>query len=276
MNLHVRQWLASLRQLLIRKLRPGRTPEELMEVIRRAEAVHSDEQRNLLVQMMAFHDMRIREIMVSRSEIHALSAEASLADAENALIEAGVNRMPVIEGDLDHVLGIIHLRDVIAERRKPQPLPLAALLRPCLFASELEQVSGLLAEMKDKSCHFAMIQDEYGGIAGLVTLTDLVREIVGEIGESGQVEEGECRAESDGSYIVQARMHIDEFSEATGCRIPDGDYDTVAGWLTTRLGRIPHAGETVEVDRHRIQVLQADPRRVIRLRIRPAAGTKEA
>lgn len=270
MSLNMSDWLQSLRRALIRRLRPGRTTDELMQVLARAEAVQSDEQRNMLIQMMQFHDMRIREIMVSRSEIHALNADADLVTAEKALIECGVNRMPVIDGDLDHVLGIIHIRDVVAERLKSSEKKAADLLRPCLRASELEQVSGLLAEMKEKSCHIAIVQDEYGGVAGLVTLSDLVREIVGEVGESGQEEEAECQPEADGSFTVQGRMHIDEFSEATGLDIPEGDYDTVAGWITTRLGRIPRAGESLRVDRHRIQILQADPRRVQKLRIFPA------
>ncbi len=267
MNLYPSHWLGSLRRLLIERLRPGRDTEELLDVLARAEAVQSDEQRNMLAQLVEFHDTRIREIMVSRSEIHDLAADASLAEAEKALIDCGVNRMPVIEGDLDHVLGVIHIRDIIAARLQAKEPPLINLLRPCLHASELEQVSGLLAEMKEKACHIAMVQDEYGGIAGLITLSDLVREIFGEIGESGHEEEAECQALDDGSYLVLARMHIDEFCEATGISVTEGDYDTVAGWITARLGRIPRHGESVHIGSCMIHILQADPRRISRVRI---------
>ncbi len=267
MNASPSQWLSHLRRLFIEHLRPGRDTEELLNVLARAEAIQSDEQRNMLVQLVEFHDTRIREIMVSRSEIHDIPANASLAEAEKALIDCGVNRIPVIDGDLDHVLGVIHIRDVIAARMQSKPPSLSNLLRPCLYASELEQVSGLLAEMKEKSCHIAMVQDEYGGIAGLITLSDLVREVFGEIGESGQEEEAECQALDDGSFAVLTRMHIDEFCEATGASVSEGDYDTVAGWITARLGRIPRAGETVSIGSCKVHILQADPRRISKVRI---------
>jgi len=267
MSLYPEQWLRKMRQVLIGRLRPGHDTEELLGILSRAEAIRSDVQRSMLEQLLEFQDTRIREVMVSRSEIHALPGNASLAEAEKALINHGVNRMPVIEGDLDHVLGIVHLRDVIAARIQNEQPALTSMLRPCLRASELEQLAGLLEEMKEKSCHLAIVHDEYGGTAGLVTLSDLMREIVGEINESGEEEEAECRTLDDGSYEVLARMHIDEFCEATGARVKEGDYDTVAGWITTRLGRIPGSNESVRIDKHMIHILRADPRRISKVRI---------
>jgi len=267
MSLYPEQWLRRLRQTLIERLRPGHDMPELLGILARAEAILSDDQRNMLEHLLEFQDTRIREIMVSRSEIHAIPANASLAEAEKALLDCGVNRMPVIDGDLDHVLGVVHLRDVIAPRMQHQQPTLSSLLRPCLRASELEQLAGLLAEMKEKSCHFAIVHDEYGGTAGLVTLSDLMREIVGEISESGEGEEPECKPLADGSFDVLARMHIDEFCEATGAKVKEGDYDTVAGWITTRLGRIPRIDESVRIDKHLIQIVRADPRRISKVRI---------
>jgi len=261
------RWLRALRALLIERLRPGRDEEELLTVISRAEMVQSDEQRSMLEQLVEFHDKRVREVMLPRSEIHAINADAALSDAEAVMIESGVSRLLVFEEDLDHVLGVIHARDVLEAGKQDQPPALTTMLRPCLRALELEQVSSLLSEMREHSCHIAIVLDEYGGTAGLVTLSDLMREIVGEIGEDGEEEEGECQLLADGSYLVLARMHIEELGEALNIQLPQGDYDTVGGWITTRLGRIPPVGETVNLGRFQIQILEADPRRISKIRL---------
>ena len=263
----LQQWLGGLRKLLIAYLRPGRDEQELLAVINRAEAVQSDDQRNMLTQLVEMHDMRVRELMVPRSEIHAVAADTPLPDVERAMIEKGVSRMPVMDGDIDHVLGVVHVRDVVMARLKNETPALTTLLRPCLRVLELEQVSGLLAEMREQSCRIAMVLDEYGGTAGLITLPDLLREITGEIGEDGQAEAAELKALGDGAYKVQARMHIEDLAEALGIALPEGDYDTVGGWLTAHLGRIPHGGEQISLQGLQIQVLDADPRRISAVRI---------
>jgi len=270
----IQKWTGRCRKLLIEYLRPGRDESELLSVIRRAEAVLSDDQRSMLEQLIEMHDMRVRELMVPRSEIHAVSVQDSLADIEKTMIEKGVSRMPVMEGDIDHVLGIVHVRDIVLARIKGGNPALTTLLRPCLRVLELEQVSGLLSEMREHSCQIAMVLDEYGGTAGFITLPDLVREITGEIGEDGEEEEGELHELGDGSYLVQARMHIEELGEALNMQLPEGDYDTVGGWLTAHLGRIPHNGEQISLEGLQIHVVEADPRRISRVRIQRQSDKK--
>lgn len=261
----IQRWLHRIREYLIRHLRPGRDEGELLAVLGRAEAVQSDEQRSMLEQMVAFNDTRVREVMIPRSEIHAVAKEASLAEVENMLIEHGVSRLPVMDGDIDHVLGVIHTKDVLAARVRGETLSLKNVLRPCLRVLEQEKVSGLLEEMRDDACHIAMVLDEYGGTAGLVTLSDLLDEIVGEIGDG--VEEEECQLLPDGGYLVLALMHIEELCEALDIELPQGDYDTVGGWLTSRLARIPKVGEVVTLDGLQVHVLEAEPRRIIKIRV---------
>jgi len=273
MNL-IQKWTGRCRKLLIEYLRPGRDEDELLSVIGRAEAVLSDDQRSMLEQLIEMHDMRVRELMVPRSEIHAVSVDATLADVEKTMLEKGVSRMPVMEGDIDHVLGIVHVRDIVMARIKGKNPALTTLLRPCLRVLELEQVSGLLSEMREHSCQIAMVLDEYGGTAGFITLPDLVREITGEIGEDGEAEEGELHPLNDGSFLVQARMHIEELAEALDMQLPQGDYDTVGGWLTAHLGRIPHTGEQISLEGLQIQVVDADPRRINRVRIQRQSRQK--
>lgn len=267
MNSVFRNWVQALRKLLIERLRPGRDEQELLAVIGRAEAIQSDEQRCMLEQLVEFHDKRVREVMIPRSEIHAIAADTTLPETEKIMIESGVSRLLVTQNDLDHVLGVIHARDIIEAGKQGETLTMTNMLRPCLRVLELEQVSSLLSEMREHSCHIAIVLDEYGGTAGLVTLSDLLREIVGEIGEDGEEEEEECQLLADGSYLVQARMHIEELGEALNMHLPEGDYDTVGGWITTRLGRIPPSGETIELGRFHIQIMEADPRRISKIRL---------
>lgn len=274
MSSTIQRWLYRVREALIQRLRPGRDDEELLAILGRAEAVQSDEQRSMLEQVVTFNDTRVREVMVPRSEIHAVNVDATLADVEVALIEHGVSRLPVMESDIDHVLGVVHTQDVLAARVRGESPALSAILRPCLRVLEMEQVPGLLEEMKEHACHIAIVLDEYGGTAGLVTLSDLLDEIVGEIGEEGEEEEGECQLLVDGSYLVLARMHIEELGDELGHELPQGDYDTVGGWLTSRLARIPKSGEVVKLDGYQIHILEADPRRITKVRLQSLKDIK--
>jgi len=175
----IQDWMHSLRKLLIDRLRPGRDEQELLAVLGRAEAVQSDDQRSMLERMVELHDMRVREVMVPRSEIHAVAADTSLADIEKAMLEKGVSRMPVMEGDIDHVLGVVHVRDVVAARINGESPELKTLLRPCLRVLELEQVSGLLSEMREHSCQIAIVLDEAPGEkAQDVVVKDTFRELI--------------------------------------------------------------------------------------------------
>ncbi|OIO71210.1 MAG: ion transporter [Zetaproteobacteria bacterium CG1_02_53_45] len=263
----IQKWMGIWRTSLIEHMRPGRDEAELLAVLGRAEAIQSDEQRSMFEQMIVFNDTRVREVMVPRSQIHTVTADTPLADVERSLIENGVSRLPVTEGDIDHILGVVHAQDVVAARINGNQVSLTSLMRPCLRVLELEQVSGLLSEMKEESCHIAMVLDEYGGTAGLVTLSDLLEEIVGEINEANEADSSEFYALTDGSYMVQASMHIEELSEELGVQLPQGDYDTVAGWIITRLGRIPKTGESVKLSGFQIHVLEADPRRISKVRL---------
>ncbi len=255
------------RKRLLHWLRPGRTVEELLEMIGRAEAVRSDEQRNMLQGMVEFHETRVREVMIPRSDIHAVGIDADFAEVERRMVESGVNRLPVMDGDIDHVLGAIHASDLVAWHVQGGTGELKDFVRRCLRVSELEKVSGLLTEMKRESVHMAIVHDEYGGTAGLVTLSDLLTEIVGEIDESRDVAEIECVQQDDGSYIVMGRMLVEELADELDMTLPEGDFDTVAGLVTAELGRIPRRGESIRLHGLQFVVLQSDARRILKLRV---------
>ncbi|MFQ5582469.1 MAG: hemolysin family protein [Mariprofundaceae bacterium] len=273
MKAMIDRFLERLRSMLIERLRPGRDEAELLSMLGRAEAVQSDEHRRMLEQLVEFHDMRVRELMIPRSEIHAVAADMSMHEAEQAFMDSGVTRLPVMVGDLDHIQGVVYVWDVFAARVEAEDRLLTDMMRPCLKVSELEQVSGLLTEMKQKATHIAIVLDEYGGTAGLVTLSDLLTEIVGAMDEAGAgAEDAECERLENGSYLVQARMHVEELAEEIGCKLPEGDFDTVAGLITSELGRIPLKGERMQIAGLDMEVMQADPRRVLKVLILPTAN----
>ncbi len=264
--------MSSIRQTLRKKLldwlRPGESEEELLHLVQRAEFIQSDEQRRMLIQAVEFHDTRVREIMTPRSEIHAIDISITLEDLEQEMLRATSTRLPVMDGNLDNIVGVVHLWDLFSLKIRGAEIKLSELIRPCTKISELQRVAGLLSEMRESS-HIAVVQDEFGGTAGVVTLSDLLEEIVGSIDEDNNEEEAELVRLEDGSLEVMARIHIEDLAEALDLELPEGDFDTVAGLITHELGRIPVAGEKIKVAALDMNILEADPRRITRVRILP-------
>jgi len=257
------------RKRLIERLRPGRDEDELLEIIGNAEAVQSDEHRSMLENLVMFRDVRVRELMVPRSEIIALDMDTSLHDTMKLISGTRFSKIPVYEGDLDHIIGMVHAWDVFTASAGGEQ-QLQEFLSPCLSAPETELVLGLLSRMKREGVHIAVVTDEYGGTGGLVTLFDLLTEIVGSMDEAGETAHGEeCARQQDGSLIVHGRTHVEDVEDVLGCKLPEGDYDTVAGLVISLCGRIPRRGERLELAGLCIDILEAEPRRVLRLHILP-------
>lgn len=261
-----------LRTRILAQLRPGRDEDELLALIGRAEAVRSDDHRRMLESLVMFRDVRVRELMVPRSEIVALKANISLKEALKKIAENDYSRLPVYVDNLDHIKGVIHARDVFPAWIEGKKKQLSDLIRPCLKVPESQLALGLLDRMKEQGAHLAMVMDEYGGTGGLVTLTDLLTEIVGSMDEVGEAcESGECVRDDDGGYVVAGRMHVEDLEGVLDRPLPEGDYDTVGGLVTSLCGRIPDQGERIEVAGLTVRVLAAEPRRVLKLHITPMA-----
>lgn len=262
------RWRRHWRRRLLRRLRPGREIKELLSIISRAEAVQSEEHRSMLERLVEFSDLRVRELMVPRTDIQAVELGSSLAKVVECLMTSGRSRLPVYAGDLDHIQGLVYAWEVFAAQIKGKSAPLSDFLRPCLTVPETQLVMGLLSRMRQSGCHVAIALDEYGGTAGLVTLTDLLREIVGPLVEEGDEGDGsECEPQPDGSFIVLARMHIEDLEDVLGRPLPSGEFDTVGGLITHELGRIPVRGEQLTVAGMDVRILAAEPRRVLKVRI---------
>ncbi|OIQ02578.1 MAG: ion transporter [Zetaproteobacteria bacterium CG06_land_8_20_14_3_00_59_53] len=258
------------RKQMIEKLRPGRDEEELLAVIGNAEAIQSDEHRSMLENLVWFIDVRVRELMVPRLEIFALDKAATLDEAVQVIAGKTFSKLPVYDGDLDHIVGMVHAWDIFAAKIRGERKQLQEFLSPCLTAPESELVLGLLSRMKREGVHIAIVTDEYGGTGGLVTLSDLLTEIVGSMDEAGEAANGEeCARQPDGSLIVHGRTHVEDVEDELGIKLPEGDYDTVAGLVVSLCGRIPRRGEHLELAGLDFDILEAEPRRVLRLRIHP-------
>lgn len=254
-----------LRTLTLQWLRPGANKEELMEMLSHAEAIQSDEQRRMFEDVIEFRETRVREIMVPRSDIKAIDINDDLATAEAALLKYHVNKLVVMEDDLDHIHGSIYIWDILNAHQNPEHSNISDLVKPCVKVSELERVPGLLNKMKVDS-HIAIVLDEFGGTSGLITLSDLLEEIVGDIG-GGESNQQEC-IRTDYGWDVMARIHTEDLAEQLNLELPQGDYDTFAGLITTELGRIPVRGERLLVAGMDIHIKEADPRKIIRVLIK--------
>ena len=214
----------------------------------------------------------VREIMTPRVDVVSLPAAASIPHARRAALEAGHSRFPVYGETIDHIVGILHVRDLLRAWDEGWREPgIGGLVRPALFVPETRTVAEVLAEMRTRA-HVALVVDEYGGFAGMVTLEDLLEEIVGDIRDEHEREEPSIRSDENGAWLMSGLTHAEELERVFGVDLGERDYDTVGGFVTSALGRVPAAGETFTNRGLAVEIVEADPRRVWRVRVKPAGG----
>ncbi len=259
---------------------PFALPEELIAL---ADAAVEDEiiepaERDLIESVIEFGGTIVREVMVPRTDMTTVERDMSAEDALEISSVVGFSRVPVVGDNIDDVVGLAYVKDLIrAELDNQAAQPVDALMRQAHFVPETKKVAELLKEMQHDKFHMAIVVDEYGGVAGLVTLEDLIEELVGEIVDEYDVEEALVERLVDGSLRVDARIPIDELNDLGTLSLPEGDWDTVGGLVFDVFGRVPGPGEICEVDRYRLKVERVQGRRitrvlVTRLEIREAGG----
>src|ERR1700675_3179242 len=278
--------LSRLRTLLrlIRRPRGPRGSAETMDALIAAAALEdltpiTPQERFLIGNILKVHNRNAADVMVPRVDIVALDVEQPFAELVKCMVENGHSRVPIYRESLDDVIGFVHVKDVLAPVADRRPAKLSRLLRKALFVAPSLPILDLLVQMRQGRTHIAMVVDEFGGIDGLVTIEDLIEEIVGEIEDEHDVADGPRLAERpDGSIIADARLPIEALEEQHGTRLrPAGDeeaVDTLGGLVFMLAGRVPKRGEVIaHPDGIEFEVLDADPRRVKRLRVRglPAA-----
>ncbi|MCH8236952.1 MAG: HlyC/CorC family transporter [Proteobacteria bacterium] len=248
------------------------TLEELIEEREEAEIPIDDDERNMLANILELRGRTIHDVMIPRADIVAVGRDTPLAKLIDTLTKEGHSRLPVFGENLDDAVGMVHIKDVLAWRGQDPEFSLANIQRKILFVSPAMQVLELLLEMRTKRTHMALVVDEFGGVDGLVTIEDLVEEIVGEIEDEHDLNpEPQLTPNADGGFTADARVTIEAFEKALGKAIPDAkreDIDTLGGLVFSLAGRVPIRGELI---RHpsglEFEVLDADPRRIKSLRL---------
>ncbi|MGE5268420.1 MAG: hemolysin family protein [Thiohalocapsa sp.] len=273
--------LSRLRTLLrlLRRPRGPRDSRDTVDALVSVAELEGDtpitpQERFLIGNILKVHERCAADVMVPRVDIIALDVDQPFAEVVKCMVEQGHSRVPVYRETLDDVIGFIHVKDVLAPVADRRPTRLERLLRKTLFVAPSVPILDLLVQMRQAHTHIAMVVDEFGGIDGLVTIEDLIEEIVGEIEDEHDVAEAPMLIErGDGSLIADARLPIEALEEQQGFRLRlDGDeepVDTLGGLVFTLAGRVPKRGEVIaHPEGIEFEVLEADPRRVKRLRVR--------
>ncbi len=271
-------WLLSRSTNLVVRLlggdpRAGReamTEEELHDLVAGHQALSADE-RQIVGEVFDAGKRQVREVLVPRTEVEFMAASTPLARAAEMAAVSPYSRFPVYQESYDDVIGFIHVRDLINPKLAGSSKQVGDVCRPVKLLPTSKRVLSALSEMRRDRAHLAIVVDEYGGTAGIVTLEDLVEELVGEIRDEYDVEPGPRRL-LGGEIEVDGLLNLDEFAEETGVGLPEGPYETVAGYVLASLGQLPGVGDSVEFDGRRLTVTEMDGRRISRVRVGPSAA----
>ena len=239
--------------------------------------ISQEEGRELLQSVVDFTETVVREVMTPRPDIVAVRADATQQDLRTLFREQQYSRMPVYRDNLDNIVGIVFVKDLVALPPNAEP-PLTTLMRAAYFVPESKRVSELLKDMQRRQAQMAIVVDEYGGTAGLVSVEDLLEEIVGEIRDEYDVESETVVEEEDGTFVFSGKVSVDEVMDRLGVAIEREGFETVGGYLLSHLGRMPYVGERFEVDGLDVEVLEVERRRITKVRLRrrePAAVEDE-
>lgn len=227
------------------------------------------EDGKLLRSVVDFGDTLVREVMTPRPDVVAISAESTIAQLQVLLREQEYSRLPVYRDNLDNILGVVVVKDLLHRAGLTPESSVTSVMRPAQFVPETKRVADLLREFQRQRFQLAIVVDEYGGIAGLVTVEDLLEELVGEIRDEYDQEAEPIVEEADGAVVFSAKVAIEDMTERLGITIEDEGFETVGGFVLSRAGRVPQVGERLEADGVVIEVLEAERRRIHKVRVRP-------
>jgi CBS domain containing-hemolysin-like protein len=255
---------------------PAGRPDQMSHPPDSVDAESADQNR-LLRSVVNFGETLVREVMTPRPDIVAIEADQTIADLRRLVQEQEYSRLPVFTENLDNILGIVVVKDLIQRTDVPDDGHLVReVMRPAAFVPETKRVVDLLREFQQTRFQLALVVDEYGGTAGLVTVEDVLEELVGEIRDEYDLEAEPIVREAGDTFVFSGKVGIGEMAERLGVEIEDGDFETVGGFVLARVGRVPAVGERFELDGLDVAILEAERRRIHKVRVRrltaPAAG----
>lgn len=248
------------------------TEADLQEMIDASElgGIIDEEEGDMLQSILELNDTIVREIMVPRTSMVCCDCTAPLAEILKAINDSGHSRIPLYDNSRDNIIGLIYAKDLLRFWGTPlSELTLEQVLRPPYLVPESKNVSDLLQEFRQRRVHIAIVIDEYGGTSGLVTIEDLIEEIVGDIQDEYDLDE-EWLVEEEGTVLVDGRLNVEVFEEHFALEIEREKFDTVGGYIVEMLGRVPAQGERLEFDGLKLLIVDADPRAVRQIRVFPS------
>jgi CBS domain containing-hemolysin-like protein len=250
------------------------SPEEIVSLLKQSQGSGRIDREDvqLIEGVFEFSEKTAREVMTPRTDVVALEADLSLADAAARVAQAGRSRYPVYRESLDDVVGVVHAKQILAGLRERPGEPVATIMREPLFVPGTREVEDVLADMKRLKSHLAIVLDEYGGTAGIVTMEDLLEEIVGQIYDEYDRAEPTPSAPARGAVVLPGNMEIAQANERYKLGLSDADYQTVGGYVFGRLGRLPQPGDRVALKDGALEVMEMHGRRVHRLKLVRAEG----
>ncbi len=249
---------------------PFVTEEELklLVTVGEEEGVLEEEETEMIHSIFEFADTTVREVMVPRIDMVTLESDATVDEAANLALEVGFSRIPVYEETIDNIIGVLYTKDMLKQLREGHATyPVRDLVRPAYFVPETKKLDDLLREIRQRRTHMAIVVDEYGSVAGLVTIEDLVEEIVGGIRDEYDHEENVYEEITPDEYIVDAKISINDFNDLMETELDNEDYDTVGGFLYAQLDKIPVVGDTITFENLKFTVLATKGRRITKVRV---------
>ncbi len=257
------------------------TEEEIMTLVHASHSggIIEAEEKDMIASVLQLGESSARELMTPRIDIVALDVEDTIMQALSAFVESGFSRIPIYEESIDSVIGLLYAKDILTVLKNRDDLEsqtIRDLLRPTYYVPETKRADALLKELQAKNVHLAIVVDEYGGTSGLVTIENLIEEIIGDIRDEYDYREEEDYVEAgDGFYIVDASMDLDDLNTVLGSSIDTTDADTLGGYIYLTLGRVPRANETIETDILSMTVLSIDGHRIRKVKLRTNAPEAE-
>lgn len=263
-----RSWLDRLTHFISGEPQNKSDLEGVLSLAEEHEIIDEDA-RKIMEGALSVSDMQVRDIMIPRAQMVVIDSDQPLQEALPKILQSGHSRYPVIGEGIDDVIGILLAKDLLpliqADRNVPS---ISNLMRPVTAVPESKRLNVLLREFRQNRNHMAIVIDEYGGIAGLITIEDVLEEIVGEIEDETDVDEGQLiRPINDNSFLIEALTPIEDFNEYFGTGFSDEEFDTIGGLVINAFGQLPTRNQTIRLDQFEFKVIHADERRLTRLRV---------
>jgi len=262
-------WISALRRIMRGRSR-ALTEKELQEAINSSEeeGILNESEGDMLQSIFEFGDTIAREVMVPRTDMVCSPAESTLSDFLELIIRSGHSRIPLYEGSTDKIVGVVYAKDLLRNwGADDETLKLTEVMRTPYFIPETKRIEDLLMDFRTRRVHMAIAVDEYGGTSGLITIEDLLEEIVGDIQDEYDLEVSWVQPQEDGSLLIDARANVEELEEYFGIEIPQDKFDTVGGYLFHLLGKVPKAGEKINDKGLVLLVEESDERKIGQVRV---------